>query len=127
MKIMEARSIVVIILGALLLLIGMLSGVNAENLDSFYFCLFLDILGTWLVFAGWSAYALIGKEYRPGFANALAFFTIIGVVIAYLLPSKREHYSKNKYMYLEKIAKLKEIGELTEHEYEIEKMKIMEN
>lgn len=127
MKIMEARSIVVIILGALLLLIGALTGINAENLDSFYFCLFLDILGTWLIFAGWSAYALIGKGYKPGFANVLACFTIFGVLIAYLLPSKREHYSKNKYKYLEQIARLKEIGELTEEEYNIEKMKIMEN
>jgi hypothetical protein len=123
MRTMEIRSIFVMLLGIIIALVGMYGEFNYMTTSAF--TTFLTLLGMWLVFAGWSSYALIGKGYKPGFSVALGFLALFGVIIAYILPSKKEYYSRNKYLYLEQIAKLRDSGELTDEEYEIEKLRIM--
>lgn len=127
MRSMEQRSIVVLIIGMLITLIGISSNINniPKELSSYQFIDFLSLFGIWLISAGWSSYALIGKGYKPGLCIALAFISLLGVIIAYLLPSRREYYSRNRYSYLQQISDLKNNGVFDEQEYNVEKIKIM--
>ena len=126
MKSKEQRCIIIIILGIFITFIGVSTDLNSEtNTISYEYFNFLSLFGAWLICAGWSSYALTGKGYKPGFSIALGFISLIGVIIAYLLPNRREYYSKNRYSYLEQISNLKDSGVFTEHEYIIEKNRII--
>lgn len=127
MKPMEQRSVAVLIVGIFITLIGISTDLNNETKYtlSYEYFNFLSLFGIWLISAGWSSYALVGKGYKPGFSIALAFLSLLGVIIAYLLPSRREYYARNKYSYLEQINNLKNNSVLNEQEYTVEKIKIM--
>lgn len=127
MRSMELRSIIILILGIFITFIGVSTDLDngAKYTVSYEYFNFLSLFGSWLICAGWSSYALIGKGYKPGLCIALAFISLIGVIIAYLLPNRREYYTKNKYSYLEQINNLKNNGVFSEQEYTVEKVKIM--
>lgn len=127
MKAIENLSVLFSVIGLIIIFMASFTGLNTGFQDSEIngYILFFSVIGAWIFFSGWSSYALAGKGYKRGLHLALGFLALIGVIIAYLVPSKRELHLGIKYDNLEKINNLRKNGVITDDEYKVEKVKIL--